>query len=115
MLVLAAELAHSVKDLSRLYANCARRGGRMRPPLRDSYPPPTPCFVNKAMRLRHYRPLNLLPSGSTVNMLSRFPALLIPTSNLRVIAAVCVQLKAVCGRYPLYVVFYYLTRPRIRR
>ena len=66
-------------------------------------------------RPTHYRPLNLLPSGSTVNMLSRFPALLIPTSNLRVIAAVCVQLKAVCGRYPLYVVFYYLTRPRIRR
>src|SRR5713101_8475651 len=39
---------------------------------------------------------------------------LILTRNLR-IAAVCVQLKAVCGCGPLYVVFYYLTRPRIRR
>ena len=48
-------------------------------------------------------------------MLSRTPASLFLTSNLRVIAAVSVQLKAVCGRVPQYVVFYYLTRPCIRR
>ena len=43
------------------------------------------------------------------------PNLLILTVTLRVIAAVCVQLKAVLGRPPQYVVFYYLTRPRFRR
>jgi hypothetical protein len=48
-------------------------------------------------------------------MLSRSPASLFLTTNLRVIAAVCVQLKAVCGCHPLYVVFYYLTRTCIRR
>jgi hypothetical protein len=48
-------------------------------------------------------------------MLSRSPAFLFLTSNLRVIAAVCVQLKAVPGPVPQYVVFYYLTRPGIRR
>ena len=40
--------------------------------------------------------------------------LLFLTSNLRVIAAVAVQLKAVFGRVPQYVVFYYLARPDIR-
>src|SRR5438270_1683013 len=62
-----------------------------------------------------YRPLNLPPSGGTVHMLSRFPALLIPHPQFVPIAVVCVQLKAVWGCGPLYVVFYYLTRPRIRR
>jgi hypothetical protein len=48
-------------------------------------------------------------------MLSRSPTSLFLTNNLRVIAVVCVQLKAVFGRVPQYVVFYYLTRPGIRR
>jgi hypothetical protein len=48
-------------------------------------------------------------------MLSRPPAFYFPTNNLRVNAAVAVQLKAVRGQAPQYVVFYYLTRPRIRR
>jgi len=48
-------------------------------------------------------------------MLSRPPAFLFLTNNLRVIAAVSVQLKAVLGLVPQYVVFYYLTRARIRR
>ena len=43
------------------------------------------------------------------------PYLFCLTVTLRVIAAVCVQLKAVLGRPPQYVVFYYLTRPRFRR
>ena len=41
--------------------------------------------------------------------------LLIVTGNLRLIAAVCVQLKAVWEEGPLYVVFYSLTHPCIRR
>ena len=65
--------------------------------------------------LDEYRPLNPPSSGGTVDMLSHSPASLFLTLNLCVIAAVCVQLKAVCGCHPLYVVFYYLTRPRIRR
>ena len=48
-------------------------------------------------------------------MLSRFPAFPFLTNNLRLIAAVCVQLKAVLGRVPQYVVFYHLTHPGIRR
>ena len=48
-------------------------------------------------------------------MLSRPPTFSFLTINLRVIAAVSVQLKAVFGRVPQYVVFYYLTRPCIRR
>jgi len=35
--------------------------------------------------------------------------------KLRVVAVVHVQLKAVLGWGPQYMVFYYLTRPRIRR
>jgi hypothetical protein len=35
--------------------------------------------------------------------------------KLRVVAVVYVQLKAVLGAVPPYVVFYYLTRPGIRR
>jgi hypothetical protein len=48
-------------------------------------------------------------------MLSRFPPFLFLISNLRVIAAVYVQLKAVLGPAPQPVVFYHLTRPGIRR
>ena len=48
-------------------------------------------------------------------MLSRSPTFLSLTGNLRVIAAVSVQLKAVPGQAPQYVVFYYLTRPCIGR
>ena len=55
-----------------------------------------------------------LPSGK-LSLLSRTPAFLFPTTNLRAIAAVSVQLKAVFGRAPQYMVFYYLTRPHIRR
>ena len=60
------------------------------------------------------RPLNLPLASGRVSVLSRSPAFLFLTSNLRVIAAVAVQLKAVFGRVPQYVVFYYLTRPDIR-
>ncbi len=64
---------------------------------------------------RNFRPLNLPAPGSTVKMLSRPPTFFFLANNLRVIAAVAVQLKAVRGLAPQYVVFYYLTRPRIRR
>ena len=63
----------------------------------------------------HFRPLNLHPSSVTVNLLSQFSRLLTPHQQLRVIAVVCVQLKAFGERYPQYVVFYHLTHPRIRR
>ena len=59
--------------------------------------------------------LNLLSTSGTVSMLSRSPASLFFTRNLRVIAAAGVPLKAVIEGGPQYVVFYYLTRPRIRR
>lgn len=47
--------------------------------------------------------------------LAVLPPFSLLTNNLRGIAVVCVQLKAVGGRYPQYVVFYHLTRPRICR
>ena len=48
-------------------------------------------------------------------MLSRPPAFPFLTNNLRAIAVVYVQLKAVFGSVPQYVVFYHLTHARIRR
>ena len=50
-----------------------------------------------------------------MKLLSRSPAFLFLTHNLRAIVVVYMQLKAVLGRAPQYVVFYYLTRPGIRR
>jgi hypothetical protein len=66
-----------------------------------------------------FRPLHPAPSRARVvtalavsHLVVFIPFL---TINLRVIAAVYVQLKAVLGQAPQYVVFYYLTRPGIRR
>jgi hypothetical protein len=44
-------------------------------------------------------------------MLSRSPTFLSLTNNLRLIVVVRVQLKALPGLAPQYVVFYYLTIP----
>ncbi len=51
------------------------------------------------------------PAGRTFKKLSRFPPLLPLTRKVRALAAFCVQLKAVSGRHPLYMVFYLLTLP----
>jgi hypothetical protein len=65
--------------------------------------------------LRHTtKSLNLLfphPPRRTVNMLSRPPASFILTLKVRTQPVVPVQLKAVHGRDPLYMVFYLLTLP----
>jgi hypothetical protein len=58
--------------------------------------------------------LHLDAASSTVKTLSRSPTFSFLTGDLRVIAAVSVQLKAVLGMAPQYVVFYYLTHPGIR-
>jgi hypothetical protein len=67
-----------------------------------------------ACKMQSAHPALDRPVGVRVFVLSRSPTFLFLTS-LRVIAVVCVQLKAVVGNAPLYVVFYYLTRPCIRR
>ncbi len=55
--------------------------------------------------LRHDQPLNLPCRGGRVFVLSRSPTFLFLAGNLRLQAVVCVQLKAVVGNLPLYVVF----------
>jgi hypothetical protein len=67
------------------------------------------------MTVRYNRCLNLCLPRARVKMLSPFSRLVSSTHFVRAIAAVSVQLKAVFGRAPQYVVFYYLTRPLIRR
>jgi hypothetical protein len=60
------------------------------------------------------RRLHPFAVGSTVKMLSRSPAFSFLTTDVCAIAAVSVQLKAVLGSVPQYVVFYYLTHPGFR-
>jgi hypothetical protein len=78
--------------------------------LRETWGSPFRTFPNEERM-----PLNLPPASDTVSMLSRSSHLLIPHQQLARNAAVYVQLKAVFGRVPQPVVFYHLTRPRVRR
>jgi len=59
--------------------------------------------------------LHLPNVSGRVKMLSPFSRLVFSTQFVCVMAAVYVQLKAVGRWAPQYLVFYYLTRPRIRR
>jgi hypothetical protein len=69
-------------------------------------------IVGDSLPSRRLRPF---AGSGTVKTLSRSPAFSFLISGLRLIAAVVVQLKAVLGMAPQYVVFYYLTHPGIRR
>ncbi len=67
------------------------------------------------LRLMPSRPLHPLGRGATVVPAPAVSHLVVRisflTHDLCAIAAVCVQLKAVVENGPLYMVFYYLTRP----